>query len=84
MAPSHLGPRKVSFTEWLMPCCLDSLDDHARSKVKILLDNLQQLFVRLGTSSIRVNIDSQGLSNTNGIGNLECNSHVIPVPYMSI
>jgi hypothetical protein len=53
---------------------LQFLDDHTRSQVKVLLNDLQQLGVALLTSSVGVNEQGHGVSKTNGVGDLHENT----------
>lgn len=53
------------------PTRLHSLDDHPRSKVKVLADYVQQFLVGLGARTVCVYVDGQRLSDTDGIGDLQ-------------
>lgn len=45
--------------------------DDTRAKVPVLLDDADELSVRLGASAVRVNVDGERLGDTNGVGELD-------------
>lgn len=49
---------------------VEGLDDGSRAQVKVGVDDGQQFFVGLGTSSVGVDVDRGGLGNTDGIRDL--------------
>jgi len=50
-------------------------DDAAGAKVKVLLDDGNNLIVRLGGSAVGLHVDGQGLGHANGVGKL--NQHTL-------
>lgn len=47
------------------------LDNDTRSKVKVGVDDLDELVRGLGRGTIRINEDGKGLGDTNGVGELD-------------
>lgn len=47
------------------------LNNHARAKIKVIFNNLQELIFTLLASSIREHCDWQGFSNSNSVGDLD-------------
>ena len=50
---------------------LEGVHEDTRAQVKVVVDDLQKLFLRKGTSAVRVDVDGEGSSNTDGVGELD-------------
>lgn len=53
------------------PCQVELLDDDTGAHVEVLADNLDELVRGLGGGAVGVDKDGQGLSDTNGVGQLD-------------
>jgi hypothetical protein len=49
---------------------LQVANDAPRTQVKVLVDDLEQLGVGLLASAVCLNVDAEGLGNTNGVADL--------------
>lgn len=53
------------------PCQVELLDDDTGAHVEVLADDLDELVRGLGGGAVGVDEDGQGLSDTNGVGQLD-------------
>lgn len=50
---------------------LEVLDNDTRAEIKVGADNLDELVRRLGGRAVGVDVDGEGLGDTNGVGELD-------------
>lgn len=74
LLPSEFLTAKVTVGGGLLVDGLEEvkfLDDHTGTEIKVVFDDLNEFSVGLGTSTVGINKDGEGLGDTDGVGKLD-------------